>query len=976
MTQYNFTDVEKSLIDQENYHISMRCTESVDTGDTTQMSVMLDGKHVMLKISSKVKKDKEIYPPFVPIHLFAKKRANHYLVTHIYSDVLFHAVNNTEGTPQLTFMKLDMLVSDKEPISDQLELFSSSKDKSNETKSNPGVSGKPDLMKKYDLLKSTFTQYEDAVVNKWLYHPTLAAKDDRKLEMFLNVAPNYMYRPLSVSEDKLKKAFDGEIYGLDNAKQVMIQKLARKSRTKGVRGNRILIVGPSGCGKSALANAYACASCLPRATVELSSVSSALDLKGCLSTYEGADFSIFLKAFKIYNTSEMVFILENLEKLPSGDGDKDGKPMDVIAAIAANQRTFTDAYMELPISTCNTDFIITACSTENIPHSILDNCTVIRLDEYSFEERVDIAREMLLPTLYLEGEYEFDYPVISDKLLMYIARNYCCDDGVKDLNSHLKTLLEQLPSIGKINKKTIDKVLSPMVDEKNPGLRLNRNYDRFTPELVKEIRKTIQKTQSNLVYDKEKGIEKMRLDYLLKAAKTPCAKINMKQFKKEINQSHFGMEKVKEKIIDAFTSQEIFGTLRSILLVGPAGTGKTTISRTIAHASAKAFKKISLNGLDHSSVLRGLTKTHKSADAGEIIKAVCDASSNTVLLMDEVDKMNPAMANTILDLIDEYQFTDDFIGVPFDLSNVLFIFTANDASRISPYLYDRFDTVIYLDGYDRSQRTQIVRDYVIPEINREYKLSVTIDDTAIETLVNEYSVTNGVRDIKNKIYEIVRHLCAQDKNKKIHITEKDITSYFDKPIARGNIPQSGNDSGVALGLAVSSRGGMTFAVETELIPKANYLKITGLPETDVRESAELCLTYIRKHFHRLLNDGVHIHYSEGAVKKSGPSAGVTTFISLLSAAFDVPVSHRYAYTGELDLKGYVFSIGAVIEKIEAAARHGCETVFIPAENYKHMVDKGTDLQSFGVEIVPVSHISEVIARVLPEAFSNNRKKSA
>ena len=265
---------------------------------------------------------------------------------------------------------------------------------------------------------------------------------------------------------------------------------------------------------------------------------------------------------------------------------------------------------------------------------------------------------------------------------------------------------------------------------------------------------------------------------------------------------------------------------------------------------------------------------------------------------------------------------------------------------------------------------------MIPAINREYHLDVTIDETAIETLVNEYSFTNGVRDIKSKIYEMVRHLCALGNSKHIHVTSKDITSYFDKPMVQGNIPQSESDSGVALGLAVSSRGGMTFAVETELIPKSDYLKITGLAEVDVRESVELCLTYIRKHFSLLLNDGIHIHYSEGAVKKSGPSAGVTTFISMLSAAINVSVPHIYAYTGEIDLKGYVYPIGGEIEKLEAAARQGCETVFIPAENYARMIEKGIDVQSFGIEIVPVNHISKVIARVLPEALSNNRKKSA
>ncbi len=976
MKQYSFDDVHTEKIGQNYYYISFYCREAVNIDADTEIKVKIDGEPVVLKLSAIITTDTDSFSSFTLMHMLIEKKENVYYLTHICSNTLFQEYKKTEKVTILAFAKMDTVIAYQKPIVDQMELFSSSRNRSTEMKSNPGVSGRTDLTKKYELIKSLLSQHENAVINKWLHHPMNKTKDDMKLEHFLNIAPNYIYRPSRVSEEQLKNAFDQSIYGIDNAKQIMIHKLAKKVRTKGTRGNRILIVGPSGSGKTALAKAYAQASALPCATIELSAVSTALDLKGCLSTYDGADVSLFLKAFKIYNTSEMVFILENLDKLPIGDGNKDGKPIDVIDAITANPDTFTDAYLELPIDISNTDFIITTCSTENIPHSILDNCTVIRLPEYSFEERVKIAREMLLPTLYREGEYEFDCPIISDKMLMYIARNYCCDDGLKDLSRHLNTILEQTPGMGKITKRSIDKLLSPMVDKDNPGLRFNRSYDEFTPEMIKEIRRTIQKTQSSLFDDKEKGLENRRLDYLLKSTKTKCKKVDIETFKSKINQSHFGMENVKEKIIDAFASQETFGTLRSMLLVGPAGTGKTTVSRTIADASGKGFKKISLNGLSFSSTLRGTTKSHKNPDAGEIIKAVCEASSNVVILMDEVEKMDSSLSNTILDLIDEYRFTDDFIGVPIDLSQVLFIFTANDASRISPYLYDRFDTIIYLDGYSSSQRSQIVREYIIPEINRDYRLNVTIDNDAIETLVHEYSFTGGVRDIKSKIYEIIRHLCAQSTNKNIHVTADDLADYFDKPLPHGNVPNSESDSGVALGLAVSSRGGTTFAVETEVIPKANYLKITGLPEADVRESAELCLTYIRKHFQRLLDDGIHIHYSEGAVKKSGPSAGVTTFISLLSAAFDIPVSHRYAYTGEIDLKGYIFAIGGETEKLEAAARLGCKTVFIPADNYTRMIERKTDMQSFGIEIVPVSHISEVIMRVLPEVLSKNRKKYA
>lgn len=299
---------------------------------------------------------------------------------------------------------------------------------------------------------------------------------------------------------------------------------------------------------------------------------------------------------------------------------------------------------------------------------------------------------------------------------------------------------------------------------------------------------------------------------------------------------------------------------------------------------------------------------------------------------------------------------------------MILIFTANDIARISPYLLDRFDAIINVEGYGRRDKIEIVNTFIVPEINRKYGLSVTIDNEACELLVDEYSFTNGVRDIKRKVYNLTRHLFAEKGTKELHICTSDIKDFFEKPLSRGNVPCDNNESGVALGLAVSGGSeGLVFPVETVIIPNDNTFKVTGLAGEDVTQSAELCATYIRSQYGKLGNGvGIHVHYGEGAIKKSGPSAGVTTFISMLSAAFDIPVSYDYAYTGEIDLKGYVFPIGGEREKIEAACRQGCKTVFLPYENYQKLVDSQSSILDCDISIIPVRHVSEVANIVLPE----------
>lgn len=915
--------------------------------------------------------DKEEFKKGSFIHIVARCVGDEFDAVNFFSDDLFPMIIIQTNSFKEAVAKMRVILSSGINLPEQIELFSDTVSKKKRPLSNPLFKGNFALKEKFDMVKVILPKDIETIVENWFKNP-VSARDKRKIDYYLNCNPNYKYRPVDFSKEKTQSILDQYINGLDSVKEVLLGKIQRKTITKGPRGNKILLVGPSGVGKTLIANTYAMATELPYSTLDLSMV-TVLDIKGLVSTYDASDVGFFIKSATLDGTTEKTFVLEHIDQLHTKE-DKDGNPMNSLASVLSSDMVIRDAHLDVPVSFENADFIATAESTENIPKSILDEFTIINLSAYAFPERVAIAREKIIPRLF-ESICETENPgfEFSDDIIMYIAKNYCSDDGVKDLSKHLGTIIEYVFASIKLHNETpniteasVDKLLKGLVDEKNPGLILNKYYDTFSPEVISEIRKTKARTESPLISDSEKGTELRRLDFLLKMRKTNPSPVDINSFINEIENSHYGMKKTKESIIETFKTQNRFKAIRSVLLVGPAGTGKTTLSRSIAKASHKAFKKISLNGITHQNHLRGFEKTWRDADAGEIMKNVTSSSSNLLLLMDEVDKIDTSLVNCLLDLIDEYEFTDAFVSVPLDLSNVLFVFTANTTSTISPYLMDRFDAIIEVEGFTVSDKKKIIKEYIIPEINHEHSMSISIEELACEKLSKEYSFSNGVRDIKSKINNLARHLLAQTDKTNFTITVEDIEAYFEKPMPRGNVPCENNESGIALGLAVSGGSeGIVFPVETTLIPYDNSLTVTGLAGEDVTESAKLCATYIRSNYGKLRDVGIHVHYGEGAVKKSGPSAGVTTMISMLSAAFDIPVCYDFCYTGEIDLHGYIFQIGGESEKIEAAIRQGCKTVFVPKDNYKRLHEKGK-LNEFDIEIVPVSHVSEVIKRVLPE----------
>lgn len=349
-------------------------------------------------------------------------------------------------------------------------------------------------------------------------------------------------------------------------------------------------------------------------------------------------------------------------------------------------------------------------------------------------------------------------------------------------------------------------------------------------------------------------------------------------------------------------------------------------------------------------------------------------TSKGVILLDEIDKIGNhngiPVSNTLVDLLDDSgEFSDNFLGVPIDLSNILFIATANDINAVDSVIRDRF-TIIYLDGYTKNEKSKIIEDYIIPKVVKELcpdTLKMAFTSEAIELVKSSYCLSFGVRDAEKVIRKLVKDkLYTLKSERSVKISVKDVQRVLGNPPAqRGNIPEI-IYPGLSKGLAITGDNiGMAFAIETMLIPNDKSITITGLPKESTVDSVKLAITYIKCNYPGLLeNKGIHVHFAEGSVQKDGPSAGVAIMMSILSAGLNEKIKENVAYTGELNANGYIFNIGGTKEKIQGAQESGCSKVFIPEGNYKELSKE--DLNLFSVEIVPVKHITQVIENVFPE----------
>ena len=507
--------------------------------------------------------------------------------------------------------------------------------------------------------------------------------------------------------------------------------------------------------------------------------------------------------------------------------------------------------------------------------------------------------------------------------------------------------------------------------------------DESTEKLLKECDR-LARMQSNSA---ESGVIRSYLDTCLGLPWHITTEDDLDQAhaRRVLDREHYGLQKVKERILELLAVRKLNTEVKGqiVCLVGPPGVGKTSIAHSIADCMGRKFARMSLGGVHDEAEIRGHRRTYIGAMSGRIISAINSAkSSNPVILLDEIDKLagdykgDPSSA--LLEVLDPEQnrtFKDNYLDIPFDLSEVLFITTANDASTIPGPLYDRMD-VIELPSYTRTEKFNIAKRHLLPKQLKNNGLDgkVTMTSGAIYEIIDGYTREAGVRNLERTITSVLRK-CAQKiaagETEKISVSGTMVKSLLGPEKVKPTFISRTDSVGIANGLAWTSVGGEMLPVEVAVIPNGTgKTEITGSLGDVMKESAQLAVTYARVHAEeygiapdRFKNTDLHIHAPEGAVPKDGPSAGVTLTTALVSALSGIPVRHDLAMTGEITLHGNVLPIGGLKEKSMAAFREGISTVLIPKVNATDLYEVDAEVKE-KIHFIPVERLSQVLKHAL------------
>ena len=595
-------------------------------------------------------------------------------------------------------------------------------------------------------------------------------------------------------------------------------------------------------------------------------------------------------------------------------------------------------------------------------------------------EEFDIAKRLeLLYSILLE---EIDILKIEKKITLRVKKQMNKVQKEYYLREQLKAIQKELGEEEDINSEA---------DEYREKLKKIK-----APKTTKEkIEKEIDKFSKISSMSPDVSVSRNYLDtiFSLPWNKETKDKLDITKAKDILDEDHYGLEKVKERILEYLAIRTLAKSLKGpiICLVGPPGTGKTSIVKSIARALNRKFVRISLGGVRDEAEIRGHRRTYVGSIPGRIINGVKEAQTkNPVFLFDEIDKMaadykgDPASA--MLEVLDPEQnkdFVDHYLEIPFDLSKILFVTTANSLGNIPRPLLDRME-VIEVSGYIEEEKLNIAKKYLLPKQIKEHALKenfIKIDDETLRSIINHYTREAGVRTLERTIGKICRKVAkkyVEDPTlEEVVINKSDLETYLGKDMFKYQLAEVNPQIGLVNGLAWTEVGGVTLEVEVNVLKGKGEIVLTGKLGDVMKESAKTGISYIRSivdkfdidpEFYKT-ND-IHIHIPEGAVPKDGPSAGITMALAVISALTKRPVPGNIAMTGEITLRGRVLAVGGVKEKLLAAHRAGITKVLIPKECEADLDEIPENVKE-KMEFVLVEHMDEVLEQALLKSGENN-----
>ncbi len=622
-----------------------------------------------------------------------------------------------------------------------------------------------------------------------------------------------------------------------------------------------------------------------------------------------------------------------------------------------NNRISSEFVLSLD-NTNNTSRLVDSIAS-NMPLKLSDKQEILNIED------INLRAEKLLELLVRE----IQIAEVDTKIDRKVKKNIDKNQREYFLREQLKVIHEELGDDG--GEFEVDEYR-----EKLERLDLPQN-------VIEKCEKELSRLSKMSVNNPDANVIRTYLEWICDLSWNSFTKdtLEISNAKEVLDRDHYGLKEVKERIMEYLAVKKITGSMAGpiLCLVGPPGVGKTSIAKSIAESMGRSYARISLGGIRDEADIRGHRRTYIGSMPGRIITALKQAGTNNpLMLFDEIDKMasdyrgDPAAA--LLEVLDSEQntkFRDHFMEIDFDLSNILFIATANTLDTIPRPLLDRME-IIEIPGYTSEEKFNIAKNHLLSKQLKKHGLTkkqVSINDSAIKGIIAHYTKEAGVRTLERKIANVLRKAALKivdNPETQVKVTSKNLEEFLGKEIFLDDFASKKDEIGVVTGLAWTQVGGDTLSVEVNIMDGTGNLELTGQLGDVMKESARAAVSFVRSNYKKLGIDGefykncdIHIHVPEGATPKDGPSAGITIATALVSALSGKAVNHKVAMTGEITIRGRVLPIGGLREKTLAAYQAGIKTVVIPFENKKD-IDELEDVVKENVDIVLAKNMNDVL----------------